>query len=113
MLWRFHFALDRRSVNQNLGCDARDVPSHPWRKRRTIAELGLSRSTFYRWQRRYRDQGEAGLVDRKREPGAVWNRLRPQEQTLILGLRRPPHQFHHLAFFLRTHSFISPPLRQP
>jgi transposase InsO family protein len=56
----------------------------PQAKRRTIAELGLSRSTFYRWQRRYRDQGEAGLVDRKPEPGAVWNRLRPQEQTVIL-----------------------------
>jgi len=50
----------------------------PQAKRRTIAELGLSRSTVYRWQRRYRDHGEAGLVDRKPEPSAVWNRLRPQ-----------------------------------
>ena len=56
----------------------------PQAKQRTIAELGLSRSTFYRWQRRYRDHGEAGLVDQKPEPGAVWNRLRPQEQTVIL-----------------------------
>jgi putative transposase len=56
----------------------------PQAKQRTIAELGLSRSTFYRWQRRYQDQGEAGLVDRKPEPGAVWNRLRPREQTVIL-----------------------------
>ena len=56
----------------------------PQAKRRTIAELGLSRSTFYRWQRRYQDQGEAGLADRKPEPGTVWNRLRPQEQTVIL-----------------------------
>jgi transposase-like protein len=43
----------------------------PQAKRRTIAELGLSRSTFYRWQRRYRDQGEAGLGDRQPEPSAV------------------------------------------
>jgi putative transposase len=56
----------------------------PQAKQRTIAELGLSRSTFYRWQRRYRDQGESGLTDRKPEPGAVWNRLRPQEETVIL-----------------------------
>jgi transposase len=56
----------------------------PQAKRRTIAELGLARSTFCRWQRRYRDQGEAGLVDRKPGPSAVWNRLRPQEETVIV-----------------------------
>ncbi len=41
--------------------------------------------------RRYRDQGEAGLLDRKPEPGAVWNRLRPEEQTIILetALQQP------------------------
>jgi transposase-like protein len=50
----------------------------------TIAEMGLARSTFYRWQRRYRDQGDAGLADRKPEPGAVWNRVRPEEQAAIL-----------------------------
>ncbi len=60
------------------------VRRSPQPKRTTITELGLSRSTFYRWQRRYREQGEAGLVDRKPEPSAVWNRLRPAEKTTIL-----------------------------
>lgn len=42
----------------------------------SIAELGLARSTCYRWQRWYRDEGEVGLTDRRPEPpGAVWNRL--------------------------------------
>ena len=45
------------------------VRRSPQPKRATIAELGMARSTFYRWQRRYRDQGEAGLLDRKPEPG--------------------------------------------
>ena len=45
------------------------VRRSPQPKRTTIAELGLSRSTFYRWQRRYRAQGEVGVVDRKPEPG--------------------------------------------
>jgi len=71
----------------------------PQPKRRTITELGLSRSTFYRWQRRYRDQGEAGLVDRKPEPGAVWNRLRPAEQTAVLdtALQQPDLSPRELA----------------
>jgi len=47
------------------------VRRSPQPKRATIAELGMARSTFYRWQRRYRDQGEAGLLDRKPEAGAV------------------------------------------
>ena len=63
----------------------------PRPKRATTAELGMARSTFYRWQRHYRDQGEAGLMDRKPEPGAVWNRLRPEEQTVIVreALQQP------------------------
>jgi len=78
----------------------------PQAKRRTIAELGLSRSTFYRWQRRYRDQGEAGLVDRKPEPGAVWNRLRPQEQTVILetALQMPDLSPRELACQVTDHA---------
>ena len=58
------------------------VRRSPQPKRATITELGLSPSTFYRWQRRYREQGEAGLVDRKPEPGAVWKRLRPGEDSV-------------------------------
>ena len=53
------------------------VRRSPQPKRTTIAELGLSRSTFYRWQQRYREQGEAGLADRKPDPTAVWDRLPP------------------------------------
>ena len=78
----------------------------PQAKRRTIAELGLSRSTFYRWQRRYRDHGEAGLVDRKPEPGAVWNRLRPQEQTVILetALEKPDLSPREVACQVTDHA---------
>jgi transposase InsO family protein len=75
------------------------VRRSPQPKRMTIAELGLSRSTFYRWQRRYRDHGEPGLMDRKPDPGAVWNRLRPAEQTAILetALQQPDLSPHELA----------------
>ena len=45
---------------------------------------GLSRSTFYGSQRRYAEQGEAELADGKPDASAVWNRLRPQEQTVTV-----------------------------
>jgi putative transposase len=78
----------------------------PQPKRTTITELGLSRSTFYRWQRRYREQGEAGLVDRKPEPGAVWNRLRPTEKTTILetALQQPDLSPRELACRITDHA---------
>jgi RNA-directed DNA polymerase len=78
----------------------------PQPKRSTITELGLSRSTFYRWQRRYRRQGEAGLVDRKPEPSTVWNRLRPQEQTVILetALQLPDLSPRELACYVTDHA---------
>jgi hypothetical protein len=36
-------------------------------------------------------QGEVGLVDRRPQPGTVWNRLTPQEEEAILreALRQP------------------------
>ncbi len=82
------------------------VRRSPQPKRTTIAELGLSRSTFYRWQRRYREQGEAGLVDRKPDPGAVWNRLRPAEKTVIVetALQQPDLSPRELACQLTDHA---------
>jgi len=43
--------------------------------RRTLAEIGLPRSTFYVWYKRYLDSGVEALEDRKLRPGAVWNRI--------------------------------------
>jgi putative transposase len=82
------------------------VRRSPQAKRATIAELGLSGSTFYRWQRRYREQGEAGLADRKPDPGAVWNRLRPREKTAILetALQQPDLSPRELACFVADHA---------
>jgi RNA-directed DNA polymerase len=82
------------------------VRRSPQPKRTTIAELGLSRSTFYRWQQRYREQGEAGLADRKSSPSAVWNRLRPAEKTAILetALQLPDLSPRELACHLTDHA---------
>ena len=61
------------------------VRRSPAAKKQMLFELGLSASTYYRWQRRYREQGEAGLVDRRPQPGTVWNRMKSEEEKAILG----------------------------
>ena len=82
------------------------VNRSPVSKRETLLELGMARSTFYRWQRRYRAQGEVGLVDRRPEPGSVWNLLRPSEQESILteALRQPEWSPRELAFHVSDHA---------
>ena len=77
----------------------------PVPKNQTLEQLGLSASTYYRWQRRYRLQGEAGLVDRRPPPATVWNRMRPEEQNAILGaaLRDPDRSPRELACWLSDH----------
>ena len=43
--------------------------------RRTRAEIGLSRSTFYAWYKRYLEGGPEALEDRKPRARAIWNRI--------------------------------------
>lgn len=78
------------------------VRRSPVAKKEMLAELGLSSSTFYRWQRRYREQGEVGLVDRRPQPETIWNRLRPAEEQTILktALREPDYSSREIAYWL-------------
>ena len=43
--------------------------------KRTLAQLGIPRTTFYRWYDRYRTGGPDALEDRSARPGRVWNRI--------------------------------------
>lgn len=82
------------------------VRRSPVEKKQTLGELGLSASTYYRWQRRYQDEGEAGLVDRRPQPGTVWNRMKPEEEKAILGaaLREPDRSAREVACWLSDHA---------
>ena len=40
-----------------------------------LAKLGIPRTTFYRWDDRYLQRGEAGLQDQSPKPSHVWNRI--------------------------------------
>ena len=54
--------------------------------RRILDKLGIPATTFYRWYDRYRAFGEAGLEDRTRGPGRVWNRIPDDVRRQIVDL---------------------------
>ena len=58
-------------------------------RRRKLVALGIPASTYYRWQRLYRDQGGDGLQAKRRAPKRIWNRLSADEA--IMRHARTPH----------------------
>jgi transposase-like protein len=82
--------------------------------RRPIAhiahEMGISRTTAYRWWVRYQQSGEAGLVDRPSSPLASPRRTAARLEHRILRLRR--HKTTYLspaaALAVATASSMSP-----
>jgi transposase len=53
--------------------------------RRALAQLGLPRSTYYRWLKR---QTEGTLEDRKGGSSIPWNKISPEEETRVLAEAR-------------------------
>jgi len=43
--------------------------------KQTLAEIGLPRSTFYRWYAQYQRDGLEGLQDHSSQPHQFWNRI--------------------------------------
>jgi transposase-like protein len=60
------------------------VVRSPVEKKQTLGELGLPASTHYRQQRRDREQGKAGLLDRRPQPRTVCNRMKSEEEKAAL-----------------------------
>ena len=54
--------------------------------RRTLAKLGIPRTTFYRWYDRYLQRGAAGLHDQSPKPKHVWNRIPDEVRRKIVKL---------------------------
>ena len=70
--------------------------------RRTLNELGVSRSSFYRWYKAYRDHGYEGLVARNKSPRQFWNKLPEsvKEQCLEVALEHPELSPRELAWHI-------------
>jgi len=68
--------------------------------KKTLDELQVPRSTFYRWYKHYLEDGEEGLVDHRPNPHQVWNRI-PQEvkqQVVELALEHPDRSPRQIAW---------------
>lgn len=76
----------------------------------TLAELGIARSTFYTWYRRYLQDGYAGL-ERQSRTQRFWNRIPDavREQVVQIALERPELSARELAWYITDHEgyFIS------
>ena len=79
--------------------------------RRTLTELGVHRSTFYAWYRRYAEDGVAGLGAKKPAAQRSWNRIPPavRERVVTAALADPERSARELAWQLtdRTEHFLS------
>ncbi len=67
--------------------------------RRTLAQIGIPPTTFYRWYDRYVEHGPEGLEDRSSRPSKVWNRIPDpvREQIVDLALNEPDLSPRELA----------------
>jgi putative transposase len=68
--------------------------------KKTLEELQVPRSTFYRWYQRYLEEGEEGLIDQRPNPRQFWNRI-PEEvrkQVVALALEHPDRSPRQIAW---------------
>lgn len=69
-----------------------------WPAAEVAEQLGVSRATVYKWLRRYRAEGQAGLLDRSCRPHRSPRRLPDQQLAAILRARtRRRYGPHRLA----------------
>ena len=78
---------------------------------RTLRDLDVARSSFYRWYANYRQGGFDALVNRKPGPHRVWNRISEQDRKRVVekALEKPEMSPRELAWHITDHDsmFIS------
>jgi len=55
---------------------------------RMLKQLGIPRSTYYRWKRRYDREGIMGLRKKKAVERRIWNRLLPNECHQVIEIAK-------------------------
>ena len=68
--------------------------------KKTLRELDVPRSTFYRWYAAYQQEGEEGLIDMRPRPRQFWNRIPEivRQQIVDLALEHPDKSSRQLAW---------------
>lgn len=100
---------------------ARCVVEDGWPLRRAAERFGVSVTCAQRWAKRYRELGEAGMVDRSSRPRRCPHRTPVRTERRVIGLRVSrrwgPHRIaYHLGLNVSTvHRILTryacPPLR--
>ena len=69
---------------------------------RTLKELGVARSTFYRWYRRSEAEGYDGLRNRPPSARRFWNKIPEEEKASVVkvALERPEMSPRELAWHI-------------
>ena len=70
--------------------------------KRTLEEIGVSRSSFYRWYDLYATGGYEALASRSKAPKQCWNRLPEgvKEQCIDIALQYPEKSPRELAWLI-------------
>lgn len=63
------------------------ITDQDWPVAHAAEAVGVSRATAYKWLRRYRAEGEAGLLDRSCRPHRSPRHLSPEAERRIIGAR--------------------------
>src|SRR6516162_7344119 len=66
--------------------------------RRTLAPIGIPRSTFYDWYSRYQEGGIEALEDGKPRPRRIWNKIPDKIETAIANPTTAPNQLWQTDF---------------
>jgi putative transposase len=80
----------------------RAVECSPLPRTEALARLDVPVSTYYRWRRKFRSQGRAGLKDISPYRGRVWNQLLGDERDKVLEVAMlwPEWSAREIAFHI-------------
>jgi len=96
------------SMQQKLSI-LRLIEASPLPVKQTLGQLDLPASTYYRWQRRFRNTGWTGLQDNSSYKGKVWNQLLSEEREKIyeIAMLYPEWSSREIACFIGDHCGFS------
>ncbi len=92
----------RRSASEKLEI-IRIVENSELGVKRTLEELGINRSTFYEWYRKYLESGFEGLKPRVAQRQSFWNKIpeKQRNEVVEIALDQPalsPRELaHHIT----------------
>jgi transposase InsO family protein len=70
--------------------------------KRTLKELAVCRSSYYRWYKAYKEEGFEGLSNKKSNPKRIWNKIpdEEKEKVVALALELPDQTPRQLAWHI-------------